>query len=175
MDEILATWLKTGWAEMMGRPPTQDDLLIPLPPQHALRRRLRPDAEPMRSKTYCFKRLREDLVSLGLRHRRGHDLRHTMITLAREDEVDLDILKTITHDPGRKKSSSAIHDYIRYSWPVRCREIVKMRVRSGSDAVPTGGASSGPNSDLQLPPNVGAGGGDSEWVTERTLSDARTF
>lgn len=87
---------------------------IPLPQQHALRRRSGHDDEPMRSKTYCFKRLREDLVELGLRHRRGHDMRHTMITLAREDEVDLDILKTVTHDPGKKESSSAIHAYIRY-------------------------------------------------------------
>jgi hypothetical protein len=54
----------------------------------------------MRSKTYCFKRLR-DLVVLGLRHRRGHDLRHTMITLACEDEVDLDILEA----PGTAPAS----------------------------------------------------------------------
>lgn len=98
----------------------------------------------MRSKTYCFKRLREDLVELGLRHRRGHDLRHTMITLAREDHADLDILKTITHDPGRKKSSSAIHAYIRYSWPVRCGEILKMRVRTDFETAPGGSSSGGP-------------------------------
>jgi integrase len=128
LADILARWLVSGWEAMMGRAPTPDDLLLPLPPEHSIRRRNNPEAEPMRSKTYCFKRLRDDLVVLGLRHRRGHDLRHTMITLAREDEMDLDILKTITHDPGKKKASSAIHAYIRYSWPVRCREILKMQV-----------------------------------------------
>jgi hypothetical protein len=65
-----------------------------------------------------------------------------MITLAREDHADLDILKTITHDPGKKKSSSAIHAYIRYSWPVRCAEILKMRVRTDLETAP-GGSSSG--------------------------------
>jgi len=32
-----------------------------------------------------YKRLMKDLEELGLRHRRGHDLRRTMISLARTD------------------------------------------------------------------------------------------
>ena len=67
LAESLARWLASGWEGMMGRAPTPDDLLLPLPPEHSIRRRNNPEAEPMRSRTYCFKRLRYDLAVIGLR------------------------------------------------------------------------------------------------------------
>jgi hypothetical protein len=40
-----------------------------------------------------------DLPALGMRPRRGHDLRWTFISLAREDGARRDLLEPITHVP----------------------------------------------------------------------------
>jgi len=63
---LLAEWKLHGWPEMMGRQPTPDDLMVPLPagPRVAL--------GTMRTKCHSYKRLRTDLKTLGLRHRCGH-------------------------------------------------------------------------------------------------------
>lgn len=79
---MLAEWKLTGWALLMGRQPTPDDLIVPMPPDHAARRRTRNDQEGMRRASYSRDRFKEDLALLGFRHRRGHDLRRTMISLA---------------------------------------------------------------------------------------------
>jgi hypothetical protein len=62
----------------MGRQPTPDDLVVPLPPEHATRRREGRLLEGIRNRSYCFKQFRDDLNRLGFRHRRGHDVRRTM-------------------------------------------------------------------------------------------------
>jgi integrase len=41
---MLAEWKQSGWTAMMGRSPTADDLVVPLPPEHAARRRESPRA-----------------------------------------------------------------------------------------------------------------------------------
>jgi hypothetical protein len=108
---------------------------------------------------------------LGRRHRRGHDLRHTTITLAREDEMELDILKTITHDPGGKKASSAIHAYIRDSWPVRCREILNMQVLpapTGKSSEPEGTGSKSPSDPAPQAREIL----DASYTPSYTLSDS---
>lgn len=127
---MLAEWKMHGWAAMMGRIPTADDLLVPLPPEHAERRRKDRAAEGMRSKTYVFKRLRDDLVMLKLRHRRGHDLRRTMISLARTDGARKDILELCTHTP---RKGSAIDLYTTFPWEALCEEVSKLRVQRRSD------------------------------------------
>lgn len=110
---MLAEWKMHGWLAMMGRVPGADDLVVPLPLEHAARRRKEPAAEGMRSKTYVFKRLRDDLAMLGLRHRRGHDLRRTMISLARTEGARKDILELCTHTP---RKGSAIDLYTTFPW-----------------------------------------------------------
>jgi hypothetical protein len=126
LGAFLAEWKLHGWVEMMGRAPTLNDLVVPLPPDHAARRRGDPNAEPMRSKTYVFKRLRDDLKALGLRHRRGQDLRRTMISLARTDGARKDILELCTHTP---RKGSTIDLYTTFAWKALCEEVVKLRVQ----------------------------------------------
>lgn len=133
---ILAEWKMQGWPAMMGRIPTADDLLVPLPPEHAERRRKDRASEGMRSKTYVFKRLRDDLAMLKLRHRRGHDLRRTMISLARTDGARKDILELCTHTP---RKGSAIDLYTTFPWEALCEEVSKLNVQrrtSYGDVVP---------------------------------------
>jgi hypothetical protein len=90
----------------------------------------------MRSKTYVFKRLRDDLALLGLRHRRGHDLRRTMISLARTDGARKDILELCTHAP---RKGGAIDLYTTFPWEALCEEVAKLKVQrrtSHGDIVP---------------------------------------
>ena len=124
---ILAEWKLSGWAAMMGRQPTPDDLIVPMPPDAALRRRSDWTPEGMRNKSYCFKRFREDLERLGFRHRRGHDMRRTMVSLSREDGARKDILELCTHNP--KKTGSSIDVYTTFPWEALCGEVAKLRIQ----------------------------------------------
>jgi len=118
----------SGWAAMMGRQPTPDDLIVPLPPQAADRRRTR-TGDPFRSTDYSFKRWTyDDLPALGLRHRRHYDMRVTFITLAIEDGADPDTIEArVTHT---KKARRAFEGYVRTSvpqWAKTCAEVTKLR------------------------------------------------
>ena len=150
---MLAEWKLSGWPTMVGRVPGPDDLVVPLPPAAAARRRSRV-GEPFRSKDYSGKRFREhDLPTLGFRHRRMHDARATFITLACDDGADRHVIeKRVTHT---SKSRSAFDLYDRTQWETACREVAKLRItrRSGDDemefatpllqATGTGGNNSG--------------------------------
>ncbi len=81
------------------------------------------------TKNYSGKRFAKDLVALGLRHRRGHDLRRTMISLARTDGARRDLLNVCTHNPG--KGGSAIDLYTSYTWDALCEEVAKLNVSRG--------------------------------------------
>lgn len=116
---MLAEWKLSGWPEMMGRPPGPDDLIVPMPAS------LRISLGEMRTKDRSFKRLRKDLQALELRHRRGHDLRRTMISLARNNGANKDILAWATH--GRSKKST-IDDYTTLEWKTLCDEVAKLTI-----------------------------------------------
>ena len=125
---LLAEWKLGGWAAMMGRPPTADDLVVPLPPQSEGRGRPNPRAGGMRTKSDSFKRFATDLRALGLRHRRGHDLRRTMISLARMDGARADLLQVCTHNP--RSGQGTIDLYTSYDWAALCGEVAKLRNRA---------------------------------------------
>jgi hypothetical protein len=127
---MLAEWKLGGWAEMVGHAPGPDDLIVPLPPDAAARRRSR-DGEPFRGHDYSGKRWREeDLPALGWRHRRHYDMRATFITLAIDDGADADIIETrVTHT---RKSRNAFDGYNRgLHWDRTCAEIAKLRITRG--------------------------------------------
>lgn len=124
---MLDAWKETGWAAMMGRPPAPDDLVVPRPPEHTDRRREGHKGDTMRDKNYSGKRLREeDLPGLGFRQRRGHDLRRTMISLARTDGARKDLLELCTHNP--KKNGSTIDIYTEFPWEALCAEVAKLKL-----------------------------------------------
>jgi integrase len=110
---MLAEWKLGGWAAMMGRHPEPDDLIVPLPPEAAARRRTR-SGQPFRGHYYSGDRWRrEDLPTLGWRHRRHYDMRATFITLVLEDGADQHIIETrVTHT---RKRRSAFDGYNRAS------------------------------------------------------------
>jgi hypothetical protein len=97
---------------LVGRAPIADDLIVPLPPDAAGRRRSRTGLEPFRGTNYSGNLWREtDLPALGWRHRRHYDMRATFITLAIEDGADPEILENrVTHT---RQSRSAFDGYNR--------------------------------------------------------------
>ena len=133
---MLAEWKLSGWAEMMGRSPEPDDLIVPLPPEAAARRRTR-EGEAFRGHDYSGKRWRqEDLPALGWRHRQHYDMKATFITLALDDGADPHVIETrVTHT---KKSRSAFDGYNRgRQWEITCAEVSKLKLarRSASSEV----------------------------------------
>ncbi|HEY0881623.1 MAG TPA: site-specific integrase, partial [Archangium sp.] len=110
---IIAEWKLHGWARMMGRPPTPDDLVLPLPPE------AKSKFGRWRRKGFSYDRLERDLEVLGLRHRRGHDLRRTMISLCRSNGANRDILRRATHKPPKE----VIEGYTSFEWAVVCAEV----------------------------------------------------
>jgi len=124
---ILAEWRLHGWAQMMGREPEPDDLIVPLPPSDA-EARTRKSGEPFRPDYYSRMRwVDEDLPALGWRHRRHYDTRATFITLALEDGADRETIETrVTHT---RRSRSAFDMYNRgLQWEATCREVAKLKV-----------------------------------------------
>lgn len=121
---ILAEWRLHGWARMMGRQPTPEDLVLPLPPEAQSKH------GRWRRKGYSYDRLEKDLVTLGLRHRRGHDLRRTMISLCRSAGANRDILRRATHKPPRE----VMEGYTSFEWDVVCAEVAKHPIRRASPA-----------------------------------------
>ncbi len=129
---MLAEWKLGGWAAMVGRAPEPDDLVVPLPPDVAARR-YRRKGEPFRGYDYDGLRWREDdLPALGLRHRRGHDMRATFITLALEDGADPHVIETRVTHARSSGSRSAFTSYNRgRQWDATCREVAKLRINRG--------------------------------------------
>ena len=104
-----------------------DDLVFPLPRDSA-----KPGA--IRPRQYSGDRFEQDLFALGLRHRRGHDLRRTFISLARSDGARADILRRVTHKPPPE----VFEGYTTFEWEVVCREVMKLKVhrRGAADVTP---------------------------------------
>lgn len=128
---MLAEWKLVGWPQMMGRTPGADDLVVPLPSDDAQRRTNNPGSERMRSRQYSWDRLTQvDLRALGLRNRRFHDLRRTMISLAITDGARKDLLKLCTHGPPKKEGIDA---YITIGWEPLCKEISMLKVERRFD------------------------------------------
>jgi integrase len=114
---ILAEWRMSGWREFMGRRPLPEDMVFPMPPSFT-----RPGG--VREKWNTRDGMEIDLKALGFRHRRTHDLRRTMISLARSDGARKDILRRGTHKPPRE----VIEDYTTFEWDVVCAEFAKLRI-----------------------------------------------
>jgi integrase len=121
LNTLLWLWKKTQWAAEHGRQPTEDDLVMPSPkPQNRGRRK---PQGLMLDKDWIWKRLTRDLATLGLRHRRVHDLRRTGISLARADGADRDILKRGTHAPPK----DIMGLYTSVEWEKLCAEVYKLK------------------------------------------------
>jgi len=117
---ILGEWRLGGWAAMMGRSPTPGDLIVPSRQGN------------VRAPAGAQVQLLEDLAKLGLRieastrNRRGHDLRRTGITLARNDGANDAWLRYISHGP---RPNEMLDLYSTPPWPSLCETMGKLRIQ----------------------------------------------
>jgi integrase len=128
LARILRDWREGGWERIYGRPPTDDDFIVPT---RNMTERLSPESQNA---------FGLDLKMLGLRHRRGHDLRRTFITLAQVDGARRDLLETITHGPR----GNIINVYTTFPWPALCAEVAKLRITKVRTGVAKIGSKSEP-------------------------------
>ena len=87
----------------------------------------------IRSAQETPKQLHDDLRTLGLRERRGHDLRRTFITLAQVDGARRDLLETMSHGPR----GDIVSVYTTFPWPALCAEIAKLKIELRAPRRPT--------------------------------------
>ena len=127
---MLAEWKLGGWAKAFGRPPTDSDPVCPVPPEPPRKGRHKPVGS-LRDKNWARKRLIVDLASLGLRLRRGHDLRRTGISLAQDGGADSRVLRWGTHAPP----GETIDEYTTLAWGTLCRAVAMLNVLNGSALV----------------------------------------
>jgi integrase len=151
LASILRAWLEHGFEQAMGRAPTPDDLVVPTPPPPAGKGRHSP-AWQMRNKNYTRKAFDRVLRTLGIDHRRVHDLRRTFISLARDDGADKDILRRGTHQPPK----DVMELYTTVEWRKLCDEVAKLRISLPSQ-----------HSSGDVPEPLGAGLGAVETKTPR--------
>lgn len=123
LARVLAEWKLSGFERTYGRGPVEEDLIVPS-------RNFTP-----RDKHEAPKQLRADLKLLGLRPRRGHDLRRTFITLAQVDGARRDLLETITHGPR----GDIVSVYTTFPWPALCDEVKKLEIALREGVVLDGG------------------------------------
>lgn len=117
LARMLAEWRLKGWAELVGRVPTDIDLVLPS------ERTKRGPAGRQRTKSMVYKRWRQDLNTLGLRQRRYHDLRRTFISLALAGGARRDVLERVTH---QSLGSRSIDLYTTLPWPTLCDAVTAL-------------------------------------------------
>jgi hypothetical protein len=83
-----------------------------------------------------MKQLHDDLRTLGLRERRGHELRRTFVTLAQVDGARRDLLETMSHGPR----GDIVSIYTSFPWPALCAEIAKLKIELRSPSALDGGS-----------------------------------
>jgi hypothetical protein len=120
LAKILARWKLGGWQRTYGRAPRADDLIV----------RTRRGGKRYTANA-AQKQLLIDLELIGLRvkastrNRRGHDLRRTLITLARSDGAIDSLLRWITHGP---KPNEILDVYSSPPWEALCTEMAKLKI-----------------------------------------------
>lgn len=136
LAKMLAEWKLSGWVALYGRRPNADDYVVPTRNMNADNPR-----GTAREAAEAQKQLIADLNMLGLRteagtrmKRRGHDMRRTMITLARTDGAIDGLLRWVTHGP----TSDMMDVYSSPPWSALCAEVAKLKlsVREGAVLAP---------------------------------------
>jgi hypothetical protein len=122
LARVLAEWKLAGWECTFGRGHEPEDLIVP-----ARRMTARPSPDSQRT-------VLGDLEMLGLRPRRGHDLRRTFITLAGVDGARKDLLETVTHGP----CGDIVSVYTSFPWSTLCGQVKKLKISLRDGLVLTG-------------------------------------
>lgn len=129
LASVLASWKLEGFPLWTGRTPTSGDHIVPRLHNRANGRR--PSNLPFISSKTVHRHLVRDLAELGLRRRRVHDSRRTLISLARADGASKDILDWITHGPGEDMQDL----YTTFPWETLCQQISVLQIELRKGAI----------------------------------------
>lgn len=186
LRQFLDSWLAQGWADLMGRQWKAGDILIPnrrgrhrnssvmwrqLNGSAAKEARPAAKGKPARKARAA---VLGDLERLGLRPRRQHDARRTLISLCRADGARKDILRLCTHGP----EGDIMDVYSEIPWTTLCEEVAKLRIGPPPEAFKSGAAAidnAAKSQDSGLP--LGCHGEiqqSSLAVTERPQRDSKS-
>lgn len=121
---MLAEWKLSGFRRWTGRQWNAEDFVVPGPVARS-RAPERGDAAVMLTRHTAYKRfVNTDLPTLGLRHRRVHDARRTVVSIARSNGVRAEVLRDITHAPAR----TVFDMYTSFSWEAKCEAVLCIKV-----------------------------------------------
>lgn len=128
LAELLDGWHERGWAELNGRSPTPDDLILTNERGGHL------------SDVNTKKTRPRDLAKLGLRVRRFHDARATFITLGTTDGADEVWLERVTHNA----KGNQFNQYRRANWLKMCEAVSCLQIDLPPTAYRPGAATDPP-------------------------------
>lgn len=115
--EMLEAWLRDrdGWAELVGRFPTDDDYIVP-----------RPDGRVHSKSSLGAKSVHRAarLAGIAIGERDFHSFRRAMITCARVDGARADVLERITHNAA----GEMIDGYTLFGWEPLCEAVGCLRM-----------------------------------------------
>jgi hypothetical protein len=115
LAKVLAEWKLEGFQRLIGRPPSADEFIVPK----------LDDWDGPQDGRRAWQNLQKDLVTLGLRPRRVHDLRRAAISLTLADGADKYMLKWVTHGPQKV---DAFDLYNTPPWATLCAQVMKLDV-----------------------------------------------
>jgi hypothetical protein len=105
-----------------------------------------------------LRRSREDCKLLGLRERRNHDARRTMISIARAGGATKDLLEWVTHGPP----GDVIDGYTTLPWETLCHQVLTVKVDRREGKI------------IAMPITASGGSGRAAWTPELTAARAPT-
>jgi integrase len=111
---ILETWARGGFVDLMGKPPTPDDFIVP----HASARA----RGGHHTKSTYYKAFQRACTASGVRARTLHATRHTMITLCQRGGADKSVLERVTHNA----KGDIIDRYTHRDWSELCAAVLAL-------------------------------------------------
>lgn len=111
-------WLEHEWPRLYGRKPEADDLLFPSPCTNRS-----PGGRQLSGNQVYKYWKRNALPKVGLRHRRVHDTRRTLVSMLHYFDADPILSRMITHNSCE---DPVIGGYRHTDWKKLCAEMVKI-------------------------------------------------
>ena len=136
LAEVLDAWRAGGWERFHGRPPHDEDLIVPAA------------KGGYRNNSFSWRRFRDDLRTVGLAHQRHYETRASFISLAEGAGADPLMVARITH--ASLSGAKDLYRRVRLYWPRMCDAVSSIRIpHPGGGVTPAmvKSGSSGPSVD----------------------------
>jgi len=119
LAKVLECWQREGFERVYGRPPKEEDFIVPDP------KNMGPRTQSQATKAH-----RRDADRIGVPNKGSHGLRRFMISATRSGGARSDVLERITHNAR----GGIIDIYTAWEWPALCEAVTSLSV--DPDALP---------------------------------------